>query len=59
MLQTLTHDAVKKARYIRSWLNKRMVHVNLQLLYNCNFRCEICDYWREDRQGPGVQVGWR
>jgi MoaA/NifB/PqqE/SkfB family radical SAM enzyme len=24
-----------------------MVHVNLQILYKCNFRCQICDFWHE------------
>jgi MoaA/NifB/PqqE/SkfB family radical SAM enzyme len=23
-----------------------MVHTNLQLLYTCNFRCKICDFWQ-------------
>ena len=24
-----------------------MVHPNLQILYQCNFRCSICDFWKE------------
>jgi MoaA/NifB/PqqE/SkfB family radical SAM enzyme len=23
------------------------VHLNLQILYQCNFRCTICDFWKE------------
>ncbi len=37
---------LKKARYINSFLRRGLVHVNLQLLYSCNFRCQICDYWK-------------
>ena len=24
------------------------MHLNLQLLYQCNFRCGICDFWKEE-----------
>ena len=48
MLSVLTQDSLKKARYVRSWINKRIVHTNLQLLYHCNFHCDICDYWRRE-----------
>jgi MoaA/NifB/PqqE/SkfB family radical SAM enzyme len=51
MIETLLYDSTKKARYIRSWIGKRLVHTNLQLLYNCNFRCKICDYWRPEQRG--------
>jgi radical SAM protein with 4Fe4S-binding SPASM domain len=37
---------MKKARYGYSFLRKRMVHLNLQILYACNFRCKICDFWK-------------
>lgn len=30
-----------------------MVHVNLQILYNCNFRCGICDFWKEEYRDKG------
>lgn len=57
MLETLLYDSTKKARYIRSWIGKRLVHTNLQLLYNCNFRCKICDYWRpEQRNRPQLSL---
>lgn len=42
----MTNDALKKLRYGISFLMKRMVHVNLQLSYECNFRCSICDFWK-------------
>lgn len=38
----------RKLRYARSFLTGRMVHVNLQILYDCNCRCRICDFWRGD-----------
>ena len=28
-----------------------MVHVNLQLLYSCNFKCRICDFWKAPYNG--------
>lgn len=40
-------EEVKKIKYAWSFLQKKMVHVNLQLLYDCNFRCTICDFWKE------------
>ena len=46
MFAELTHEPLKKARYVRSFIKKTLVHTNLQLLYSCNFRCQICDYWK-------------
>jgi MoaA/NifB/PqqE/SkfB family radical SAM enzyme len=43
----LLRDPAKKARYLRSYVLRRLMHVNLQLLYTCNFRCQICDFWKE------------
>lgn len=37
----------KKVKYAYSFLRRRLVHLNLQLLYRCNFRCTICDFWKE------------
>jgi len=36
----------KGVRFLRSFAARRLVHTNLQLLYDCNFRCQICDYWK-------------
>jgi MoaA/NifB/PqqE/SkfB family radical SAM enzyme len=47
VLELLLNDRKKKRRYLRSFLTRRLVHVNLQLLYSCNFRCAICDYWKD------------
>ena len=53
MLSLLTHDLGKKLRFARNFLGRRMVHVNLQILYNCNFRCGICDFWKEAYHNKG------
>jgi MoaA/NifB/PqqE/SkfB family radical SAM enzyme len=36
----------KKLRFAKSFLQNRLVHVNLQILYACNYRCAICDFWK-------------
>jgi radical SAM protein with 4Fe4S-binding SPASM domain len=36
----------KKLRFAKSFLRNRLVHVNLQILYSCNYRCNICDFWK-------------
>ncbi len=53
MLSLLTPDLGKKLRFARNFLGRRMVHVNLQILYNCNFRCGICDFWKDDYRDKG------
>ena len=37
----------KKLGYTWSFLRRRLVHLNLQILFQCNFRCRICDFWKE------------
>ena len=37
----------KKIKFSYAFLRKKMVHMNLQLLYQCNFQCRICDFWKE------------
>lgn len=39
------HEFSKRARLLYSGLRKRLIHLNLQLLYQCNFKCDICDFW--------------
>ncbi len=41
------HDLGKRIRYLYSFARRRLVHLNLQVLYQCNFRCMICDFWKE------------
>ncbi|MDD5307420.1 MAG: radical SAM protein [Deltaproteobacteria bacterium] len=47
----------KKLRFAASFLRRRMVHTNLQLLFDCNMRCEICDFWGEShRTKPSLSL---
>jgi MoaA/NifB/PqqE/SkfB family radical SAM enzyme len=39
------HEFTKRAWLLYSGLRKRLIHLNLQLLYQCNFKCNICDFW--------------
>ncbi len=50
MLGETVGEQSKKIRYVRSFLQKRLIHTNLQLLYDCNFRCRICDFWQGEYQ---------
>lgn len=36
---------LKKIRYLASFMARNLVHTNLQILYQCNFRCRICEFW--------------
>lgn len=57
MLDLVLRDHKKKRRYLRSFLARKLVHTNLQLLYSCNFRCDICDYWKpEYRDHPRLST---
>jgi len=40
------HDWGRKLRYFRNFAVGRLIHTNLQLLYTCNFRCGICNFWQ-------------
>lgn len=44
----MARGAWKYVRFAHSFLRRRMVHVNLQLLYDCNFRCRICSFWKDE-----------
>jgi len=47
----------KKLRFAKSFLRNRLVHVNLQILYSCNYRCAICDFWKPSwRQKPALSA---
>ncbi len=43
----MARDAWKCLRFARSFLARRLVHLNLQILYDCNFRCRICNFWKD------------
>ena len=38
----------KGIKFTLAALRKQLIHLNLQLLYQCNFRCKICDFWTEE-----------
>ena len=42
----LDRDRGRKLCYLRNFLAGRLVHTNLQILYDCNFRCGICNFWQ-------------
>lgn len=46
------HDAQKAIRIGTSFLRKRLVHLHMQILYNCNFRCKICHFWKKSYDRP-------
>jgi MoaA/NifB/PqqE/SkfB family radical SAM enzyme len=46
MGQGLGRDVWKKAVFAQRFVRRKLVHLNLQLLYDCNFRCGICDFWK-------------
>ena len=29
------------------FLTGRFIHCNLQVTYRCNFKCQICDFWKK------------
>jgi MoaA/NifB/PqqE/SkfB family radical SAM enzyme len=41
-------DAIKRIRYLNNFIQKRLLHLNLQILYQCNFRCKICEFWHKE-----------
>ena len=47
----------KKLRFAKSFLMDRLIHVNLQILYTCNYRCAICDFWKPSwREKPSLSA---
>ncbi len=44
----------KNLRYAWSFFNKRLIHSNLQILYKCNFKCQICDFWKDSENNSSL-----
>jgi MoaA/NifB/PqqE/SkfB family radical SAM enzyme len=42
------NEKKKKLLHTYSFVTKKLIHLNLQILYDCNFRCKICDFWKEN-----------
>jgi len=41
-----THELKKRAHFLHSVLRKGLIHLDIQILYQCNFQCRICDLWK-------------
>jgi len=58
VLSAYAAETRKALRFAKSFLCKDLVHTNLQVLYTCNFRCRICDFWRPHyRDRPRMSAG--
>ncbi len=51
MSRSPARDVGKKLAFAWRFARRKLVHLNLQLLYDCNFRCGICDFWKEPYLG--------
>lgn len=40
------HYNYRCLRLAHNMLNRKMIHCNLQVTYRCNFKCQICDFWK-------------
>ncbi|HEY3319283.1 MAG TPA: radical SAM protein [Planctomycetota bacterium] len=38
----------RSLRLAWGFLTRRFIHCNLQLTYRCNFKCQICDFWKTE-----------
>ncbi|MCP4107878.1 MAG: radical SAM protein [Desulfobacteraceae bacterium] len=48
----MLHETQKAVRVSSSFLQKQLVHLHMQVLYNCNFRCKICHFWKNAYDRP-------
>jgi MoaA/NifB/PqqE/SkfB family radical SAM enzyme len=51
MLARLRKELYYQYRCLRlgsAFIRKRFIHCNLQVTYRCNYRCQICDFWKEE-----------
>ncbi len=47
-LKKRLHYQYRCGRLAKNLLLKKMFHCNLQVTYRCNFKCEICDFWKTE-----------
>ncbi len=47
-MQNMFTENYKKILFAKGFLQKRLIHTNLQILYECNFKCKICDLWENE-----------
>ncbi|MFA6093482.1 MAG: radical SAM protein [Elusimicrobiota bacterium] len=51
MLKRIAYETDYQHRCLRlgwSFLRKNFIHCNLQVTYRCDFKCQICDFWKTD-----------
>ncbi|MFC1479579.1 radical SAM/SPASM domain-containing protein [Planctomycetota bacterium] len=41
------HYNYRSLRLVWGFIAKRFIHCNLQVTFRCNFKCQICDFWKE------------
>jgi MoaA/NifB/PqqE/SkfB family radical SAM enzyme len=49
MLNKISQELHYQHRSLRlglAFFRRRLIHCNLQVTYRCNFRCQICDFWK-------------
>ena len=39
-------ENIKRLRFVWAFITHGLIHTNLQILYQCNFKCKICDFWK-------------
>lgn len=42
------HYQRRSLRLALGFATQRFIHCNLQVTYRCNFRCQICDFWKTE-----------
>jgi MoaA/NifB/PqqE/SkfB family radical SAM enzyme len=40
------HYRYRSMRLLVGFFTRRFINCNLQITYRCNFRCQICDFWK-------------
>jgi MoaA/NifB/PqqE/SkfB family radical SAM enzyme len=58
MLPSIARELHYQYRCLRlafGFLAHRFIHCNLQITYRCNFRCQICDFWKTAHD-PAVEL---
>jgi len=45
-LKKEAHYQYRSLRLLNGFFRKKLIHCNLQVTYRCNFKCQICDFWK-------------
>lgn len=49
-LKEKIHYAGRSAGLVKNLLTGGYIHCNIQLTHRCNFKCQICDFWKVEHQ---------